>query len=68
MKASAQHILEGKHSLLVGKREGLIICVCLGCGDFLGAARNLRLLLVLDGLHACVGQTGKLLSNQWSHT
>ena len=54
MKSHPQHIIHAKHDLLVGKQNGLFIGVCLGCGQFLGAAKRLRLLVIADRSHVCL--------------
>ncbi len=58
MKTSPTHVLHAKHDLLVGKRNGLFIGVCLGCGKFLGASKRLRVLHIADRYHHCPRELG----------
>lgn len=53
--AHPTHIVHGTHELLIGRLHGLFLCVCLGCGHLLGAAKHLHILGLVDRLHTCRG-------------
>lgn len=53
-KRSPTRVLIGRHRLLLGKTNGVFVCVCLECGVLLGAAKRLPILMTLDRLHSCV--------------
>ena len=47
------HVVHGRHTLMVARYNGLILCVCADCQSLLGAMRSLHFLRVLDTFHKC---------------
>lgn len=52
-RKSDSHIVHGRHTIIVARYNGLIVCACAECQTLLGAMRNLHFIRVLDYLHVC---------------
>lgn len=60
--AAASTIIRGKHQILLGRHRGFYLCVCLECGDFLGATRSEAVTTILDKAHTCSDTDSKRTS------
>jgi hypothetical protein len=54
------HILHGRHTLMVARYNGLILCVCADCQTLLGATRSIHFIRVLDQIHDCAAPSPAL--------